>query len=348
MWPVSEQFAAAMMGSHTLLERATVIDPTGETIEELRPTAGQVVESAGALVRHSGSLTIPGDVRPLLGRHARVLLEVGVRHADGEEEWIPEMTGHVAAREFTGGETRVELRDRMMRAQRGRLLTTVIPGSTPAPEAAYRLLLAADPGMALHSQMSSPWVVPRLVIDPLQDMAEQAAQTAEGCGAVVWVDRLDGAVISPRPSASNPPVMRLRESDAVVTDVSVVEPENRLPNIVIVTSRHSAAGQHQGTAVMGDWEDNPIVWEVETDRLVSQVQATEMAQSLLLAAQAGSEEIVIEVATAMAHLMAGDVVDLDLPTWGVHAPAVLYERRRNRGRSGATLTFRRGVQFDAA
>lgn len=346
MLPVSAGFAAAMLGDHTMHERAMVVDADGGTVAVLSESDGRVVESAGAMIRHSGSVTVSGlSAAGDLSRGVVVRLDVGVE-VDGDIEWVPEITGHVTVPDRAArGSVTVDLLDAMSLCQRRSLTTTVIPGATPTVDAIIALLRRGHPGLSIASVMSSAHVVEQLVYPPLTDLAEHAAQAAEAIGAVAWVDRVGRLVISPRPSPANSPVIELAQDSRCVSDARVTEPDPPVPNIVVVTAQHSAAGEFMSIARTGDWRSDPRVWEVPTEKAITQRQCDDMALGLLAQAQAGSQEVVIQCSSSMVHLEAGDNAQLRFPDWDIDGTFSLHTRERPRGGT-ATLTFRRGVQFD--
>lgn len=367
MWPVSDRFLAAMQDSHTVTERVRIIDATGATLPDddhsLIVAGGEIVESAGAMIRHSGHLTVldPNDeMDDLLAPGVnRLLLEKGIRFGPGDEELVPVMTGHIKGRRPGRGLWELTLLDRTMLCQRRATRTVVIPAGTPVPDAIYETLLAVDRGLSA-SLMTSEWTVPQQVFPPRTDLGEKAAQMAEAGGAVLYIDRLDGLVVAPRPLVSNSPVWTIRDTDPTFVDATSDEDIDQVPNVVTVTGQHSSMSEPvygtardldptsptyvQGPAGERVWEPPP------TSMARTPEQAEEMAEGLLAQALGGSQEVQVELSVSPVHLMATDVVDLDLPSRGVRGRFVLHSRPAALGPAPqtTTITLRRGVLFDAA
>lgn len=366
MIAVSDRFAAAMRtGTSTMVEQVEVIDPTDTPVgPPLLIVGGATAHSAGALIRHSTRLDIvdptgdltPRDLKDALhpASGARLRVWRGIDFGDGSDpELVPVITAHLqTGRARTGGEGRsmipVAGLDGMSRCEVPSHRPLVIPGGTPVPEAVQWMLRTAYPGLGA-SLMTSRWTTPQLVYPLRTDLADEAAEVARWASARVYVDRLDGLVVAPRPMASNPPVWTFSQSDPTHIEAEVERDIDLVPNVVIVIGQHSSLdGPVHGVArVPRPGPD--IVHEATTEKVLSPQQAVEAAWSELAAIQEGTEELRLRVAPAPVHVEVGDVVDADYPSIGCEGRYLVHALDVDHADPDAPgdVTLRKGVLFDA-
>lgn len=364
MYDISDRFAAAIKGTHTPVETATVIDHDGTTLATLDVVGGDVTEDAGAIIRHHTQMTVvdpdgtltPTDLDDLLMPiGTRVLVQRGLRFE--ADELYPLVTGWLADSRATldnEGRATIPLAgyDRCSRLQRDTVRPLAIAPGRPYPDAIYDALLTVDPGLDAEL-MSSEWTTPRLLYEAETDMLAETVEMATAIGAELFVSREDTLVLRPIPLRTGTPVWRLVEG-ATVVSAEVAWSTDQRPNGVIVIGQHSS----MSTPVRGEaWDTDPAsptyrygpLGEnprfLRTEKAVTPAQCAAMAKAKL-EDLGGAQEIDVDVFPAPVHLLTGDVVTFTSERLGMDGVRFIVQRMVTplaTPDGPAQMTLRRGV-----
>lgn len=329
MYPVSDQFTAALRNPHAVAVRVDAYLGDTLLVGDLPIVGGAVTVHGGTGVRRTLDLSV-ADVTlwPTLDVQGVELHPYrGIRFPDGREELVPlgrfslDSTSKAVGPDGSGITVR-SAPDRWARVQRARFLTpqSSVRTNTIAAEA-IRLVQAAVPGVAYRSEVTNGTLVGALVWDRERDKAVNDLVTS--IAADLYFDNLGEVVLAPAPLLSAPAVWTVDASPTgVLLGGQQTRDRSRTYNVVVASPSAinglvpftpqiaSDTDSTSPTWVGGPFGQVPFFWSSPTLRNTTQALAA--AQTILNRVKAVNAQLTAEqvVHPGLDH---GDVVIAVLP-----------------------------------
>lgn len=274
MYPVSEEFLAALRHSHVAIARVDVLE-NRQVIETLtRVTAGETTVDANGETKRAASVALADPLGTLTPSSYADLLAPGgneVRLWRGlsnfSEEMVPLITGQIDSVQVEGGSEggvfiKLMAFDRSKAVSEAGFDTTyVVTAATNYGTAIQALISSRVPGLE-YRFASTASTTPLLIFHPGDDPWKKALEMAESIGMKLDFDGLGVCVMEPVPDVDAAPVVfSYAEGEApksILLRASKALTRQYTYNGVVVTGETPTI-EDQATAPVTAtvWDDNP-------------------------------------------------------------------------------------------
>lgn len=201
MYPVSDQFRAALAGQHQFTAKLDILDQDGRVDQTIDILTGALDIDATSAVRRHGSVTVEGARDELDPYSTEVALRAGLVYPDGAEELVPlgvfGVSDPVQPDQGGGITTQCDLFDRAKSVSKRRLPQPYpIPAGGNLGVVIQDLLLSRRPDLVFDF-VTTTATAPAGVLEELADPWDKVLQMARSAGMDLLFDTVGRCVMRP-------------------------------------------------------------------------------------------------------------------------------------------------------